>query len=131
MLLDTSGLLCLLNPAERAHSQTRELIGTARSLMTHNYVLAELVALAHSRRMRRAPTLQFLSVMAARRLGKVVFVDSALHDDAVQLLMRRLDKEWSLCDAISFLLMERHGETEALTTDHHFEQAGFVRLLLP
>src|SRR5438552_17944470 len=81
MLLDTSGLLCLLNPAERAHSQTRELIGTARSLMTHNYVLAELVALAHSRRMRRAPTLQFLSVMAARRLGKVVFVDSALHDD--------------------------------------------------
>ena len=43
----------------------------------------------------------------------------------------RLDKAWSLCDAVSFVLMLRTGEMEALTTDHHFEQAGFVRLLKP
>lgn len=34
-----------------------------------------------------------------------------------------------LCDAVSFVLMRMYGETEALTTDHHFEQEGFVRLL--
>jgi predicted nucleic acid-binding protein len=27
------------------------------------------------------------------------------------------------------VLMTRRGIPEALTTDHHFEQAGFVRLL--
>jgi predicted nucleic acid-binding protein len=45
------------------------------------------------------------------------------------LLADRPDKEWSLVDCTSFVLMERRGLTEALTTDHHFEQASFVRLL--
>jgi predicted nucleic acid-binding protein len=35
-----------------------------------------------------------------------------------------------LVDASSFILMRRMGMTEALTNDHHFEQAGLVRLLL-
>lgn len=37
----------------------------------------------------------------------------------------------SLCDAVSFLLMREGAITEALTTDRHFEQEGFVRLLKP
>ena len=41
------------------------------------------------------------------------------------------DKTYSLCDAVSFLLMRERGITEALTTDRHFEQEGFVRLLQP
>jgi predicted nucleic acid-binding protein len=32
-------------------------------------------------------------------------------------------------DAASFVVMSERGITEALTTDQHFEQAGFVRLL--
>jgi predicted nucleic acid-binding protein len=59
----------------------------------------------------------------------VVFVDQALHQAAVSLLQRRLDKTWSLCDAVSFVLMEQLGIAEALTTDRHFEQAGYIRLL--
>jgi hypothetical protein len=44
-------------------------------------------------------------------------------------LAESYDKSYSLCDAVSFVLMRRHGLTEALTTDHHFEQEGFARLL--
>ena len=44
---------------------------------------------------------------------------------------KRADMSWSLCDAVSFVLMARHHIWEALTTDHSFEQAGFVRLLHP
>jgi predicted nucleic acid-binding protein len=42
---------------------------------------------------------------------------------------RRPDKWWSLTDCISFIVMQQEGLTEALTTDHHFEQAGFKILL--
>ena len=43
--------------------------------------------------------------------------------------MRRPDKEWSLTDCISFVLMRERSVHEALAYDHHFEQAGFVALL--
>ena len=61
----------------------------------------------------------------------VVCVDESYHRDALSLLKVRLDKTYSLCDAVSFVLMREKALTEALTTDRHFEQEGFVRLLQP
>ena len=61
----------------------------------------------------------------------MIYVDDRLHHAALTLLGERLDKSWSLCDAVSFVIMQEHGLMEALTTDRHFEQAGFVRLLAP
>jgi predicted nucleic acid-binding protein len=52
---------------------------------------------------------------------EVVWVDQELHQEAVNLLMDRMDKTYSLCDAVSFVLMRARGCTEALTTDRHFE----------
>ncbi len=46
-----------------------------------------------------------------------------------ELFEARPDKAWSLTDCTSFVIMEEHGLTEALTTDHHFAQAGFRVLL--
>jgi hypothetical protein len=42
----------------------------------------------------------------------------------------RPDKEWSLTDCFSFVVMRDRRRTDALTTDHHFVQAGFRALLL-
>jgi len=44
-------------------------------------------------------------------------------------LSARPDKEWSLTDCISSVAMNERNITDALTSDHHFEQAGF-RILL-
>ena len=60
---------------------------------------------------------------------EVLWVDEAFHRAGLDLLYRRADKSYSLCDAISFLQMQERGVTESLTTDHHFEQEGLVRLL--
>ncbi len=54
--------------------------------------------------------------------------DKDLHTKAVELLKERYDKSYSLCDAVSFVLMRERSITEALTTDRHFEQEGFNRL---
>lgn len=50
------------------------------------------------------------------------------HND-LERLRNRLDREWSITDCASFLVMEQYGIREALTSNRHFEQAGFaVRL---
>ena len=52
-----------------------------------------------------------------------------LHERAIELYINHADKEWSLTDCVSFLVMRDRGLREALTGDRHFEQAGFVALL--
>ncbi len=45
------------------------------------------------------------------------------------MFRRRHDKEWSLVDCMSFVVMQDRRLQESLTTDEHFEQAGFRSLL--
>ena len=52
-----------------------------------------------------------------------------LFERGVKLYIDRPDKDWSLTDCISFVVMEQHHLTDVLTGDHHFEQAGFGVLL--
>ncbi len=130
MLLDTSGLLCLHHRAEPFHDQARVTYQTARARLTHNYVLAEFVALAHIRRLPRLPALTFVVDLLDNPDIETALVDEALHREATALLLARLDKTYSLCDAVSFVLMRRRNLMEALTTDRHFEQEGFRRLLV-
>ena len=59
---------------------------------------------------------------------EVVWIERDLHEQAHGLLAR-VDKNYSLCDAVSFVLMRQRGDREALTTDRHFEQEGLTRLL--
>ena len=92
-------------------------------------MLAELVALCTARRFDRRIALEFVRELADDPEIRLVWVDKKLHQRAMDLLFNRQDKSYSLCDAVSFLLMREERIAEALTTDHHFEQDGFVRLL--
>ena len=49
---------------------------------------------------------------------------------AVNLFRKRSDKAWSLADCLSFVVMNELQLVDALTTDHHFTQAGYRALLL-
>ncbi len=99
MLLDTSGLLCLHARSEAFHAEACELYNSAITRLTHNYVLAEFVALAQARRMPRAAALAFLDDLCATPEVEVVWVESTLHFEAEGLLKLRADKSYSLCDA--------------------------------
>jgi predicted nucleic acid-binding protein len=129
MLLDTSGLMCVFDRRDFRHQDALDFYNAARARLTHNYVLVEFVALAQARNAPRGEALQFVADLFDDLEVEIVWVDTNLHRGALALLQERLDKTWSLCDAVSFLLMQQRGLTEALTTDHHFEQAGFIKLL--
>lgn len=129
MFLDTSGLFRLFHREENGHAVANEMFKSADWALTHSYVLAEFVALATARGVPRRETLAALDALLAIGYIEVVWVDEPLHRRAMAFLHQRIDKTYSLADAVSFLLMEEREVREALTTDHHFEQAGFVRLL--
>jgi uncharacterized protein len=129
MFLDTSGLLCLYDSRDTLHEDAVQTIRRTDRFFTHNYVLAELVALAQARNLPRRPTLDFLRVLLGNPSIEVLWVNESFHLAAIDLLYRRGDKTYSLCDAVSFLQMQEHGISDALTTDRHFGQEGFVRLL--
>lgn len=130
MLLDTSGLLCYVHQNEPQHQEAVQLLsGNNKKFLTHSYVLAELIALALIRRFPRPALLAFVMDLLDNPDIEIVWVDEPLHREALKLLMERQDKTYSLCDAVSFVLMRHRGMKEALTTDRHFEQEGFVKLL--
>lgn len=131
MLLDTSGLLCLQHKAEPFHKEARQLYKRASVCITHSYVLAEFVALATVRRLPRIPALTYIKDLQDNPDIEVLWVNEFLHREAMALLLSRQDKTYSLCDAVSFVLMHQRNITEALTTDHHFEQEGFQTTVFP
>lgn len=130
MLLDTSGLLCYLHRDEPQHQAAVQLLdGASSPLLTHSYILAELVALALVRGFPRPVVLAFMVDLLNSPDIEVVWGGEALHRSAMELLQNRQDKSYSLCDAVSFVLMRQRRLSNALTTDRHFEQEGFIRLL--
>jgi uncharacterized protein len=131
MLLDTSGLLCLHYQTEPSHTQACMAYQQATLRLTHSYIIAEYVALANARRFPRSFVLAFIVDLLDDSDIETIWIDESLHRAAIELLQARQDKTYSLCDAISFVLMRQRNISEALTTDRHFEQEGFKRLLQP
>lgn len=131
---DTSGWASLFVASESYHPQARSWFAQSRQrgeeIVTTNYVIAELVALLNSPlRVPRPRLFQYVDAIARAPYATIVYVDAEIDTAAWQLLKGRVDKNWSLVDATSFVVMQQLGIREALTSDRHFEQAGFVRLL--
>jgi len=131
---DTSGWGCYFDERhpqyENALLHYRLGVCEKRLIVTTNYVVAELVALLTSPlHLDRPSVIAKVEDIRSSPNVEIVHISPALDNQAWELLKSRPDKEWSLVDCASFVVMQQRGITEALTTDHHFEQAGFARLL--
>jgi len=60
---------------------------------------------------------------------EIIAASRELFDRALELYHQHADKEWTLTDCSSVLVMHERGLTDVLTADRHFEQAGFTVLL--
>lgn len=126
---DTHFYIAILSRGDAAHAQAKRLFaqGGFTEVVTTTGVLLELAdGMCGVRERERCA--HFLAQF--RTSGtKVVALSDPLVERSLSLYSERSDKEWSLTDCISFVVMADEGLTEALTGDHHFEQAGFKALL--
>ncbi len=80
----------------------------------------------------RIPRLQVFEIVDAIKTVpyvEIIHINNVIDTSAWELCKSRPDKAWSLVDCTSFVVMQQLGIQQALTTDQHFEQAGFIRLL--
>lgn len=126
---DTSYFIAVIIPNDVAHPRAQALAKQRMRLVTTTWVMSELAAYLASPVNRPL----FSRVLATIRSSPSVDylpVTQEQFDHGAELYAARSDKEWSLVDCISFIIMKREALTDALTTDRHFVQAGFNALLV-
>lgn len=126
---DTFFYLALLNDDDAAHGRALAESKVSRSIVTSEFILLEL-GNACARAEDHADFLALVDGMRASPRISIVPLDSELLDRSLQMMAARPDKDWSLTDCTSFVVMQDAGINEALTGDGHFEQAGFKALLV-
>ena len=132
VFLDTAYAIALSSSNDRFHLRAvalaEQMEATRASLVTTRAVLLEIGNALSKQRYRQA-AVQLLDSLEVDPTVDIVPLSEKLYARAVTLYRGRPDKEWGLTDCISILVMQDRGLTDALTTDEHFQQAGFRALL--
>ena len=125
---DTFFYLALLRADNPAHAQALASVTLNQPIVTTEFILLEL-GNACARAEDHADFLAHVAGLRASPRIRIIPLDSRLFNRGLERIATRPDKDWSLTDCISFVVMEDDGIQEALTADRHFEQAGFTTLL--
>lgn len=132
IFVDTSGFYAILAERDPHHAEAIAILDRARrsrgKFLTTDYVLDETATLLKSRKLRRlvGPWLDQLQTSSACHIA---WMDSDRFAATARYFQKHDDKEWSFTDCFSFVQMRERKLKRALTTDHHFRQAGFEILL--
>jgi predicted nucleic acid-binding protein len=124
--VDTSALMAVLDHDDSNHvaadTALRRLRTERAVLLTTNYVVVELIAVAQRR----------LGIEAVRALQTVylpgislLWVDVSMHESAIAALLAAGRRNLSLVDCTSFEVMRCRGITDAFVIDPHFSEQGF------
>ena len=127
---DTFFFLAAINQSDRRHHEALAWSNTYDGpLLTTAWVVTEMADALAERQNRRAFEPFYQTLKEDQRM-RIVPAEPSLWERGLTLYFQRPDKEWSLTDCISFLIMERLQLREAAAADRHFVQAGFAALLV-
>ena len=133
VFVDTAAWIALINvSSDVLHTPAQQVMNTLSQqnalLVTTEFVLLE-VADALSAPGFRTKVVTFLNHLRQLTVLQITPASSSMFAEGWRLYSQRPDKEWGLTDCISFAAMMQEQTTQAFTSDRHFEQAGFVKLL--
>ena len=126
---ETSIYRTVLNPRDQWHKRAASLSrAVTAKTVTSEYVLCEFGAVM-ARGDHRALFVELVGTLREDKDALVIEASSDLFQRGLELFATRSDKSWSITDCISFAIMKEWNISDALASDHHFEQAGFRPLL--
>lgn len=129
LFADTFYFLALLNQDDAAHGRARAVSEELTDpIFTTAWVLTELADALAAPNLRHV-FLDLMEILRSDANTTIIPPSETLFDLGLKFYAERPDKDWTLTDCISFVVMQQHGITRALTGDRHFEQAGFRALL--
>lgn len=133
VFVDSGGFFAHLVAEDAWHERATALFQAARAdswrLMTTNAVLFETYALLLARTAAgRRHAIAFLDHIE-RGLCQVERVSARDEKRAIALVRAHEDKAYSLCDALSFVVMERLRISQAIAFDRHFREYGRITIL--
>lgn len=129
IFIDTVFVVALVNRRDQYHEQAVTL---AERFDGHPLLVTDAVLLEIGNALSRNYKEEAVRIMDdffASDEVKIVRLTRELFDKAYSLYKTYVDKEWSLVDCISFVVMRQEAVKQALTFDRHFAQAGFEVLM--
>src|SRR4051794_19027552 len=132
VFLDTAYAIALVAPDDQHHELAALIAAQLKRdktrLVTTQAIALEIGDSLSGLRYRTSAVKLLRSLESDSRID-IIPLSAQLYSRALKLFGERPDKAWGLTDCVSFVIMQDRQITEALTTDEHFQQAGFLPLL--
>lgn len=132
IFLDTAYAIALASVSDAFHGRAMllaEQIEKANTRLVTTHAVALEIGNALSRQRYRAAATQLLAALEADPTIEIIPLTEDLYVRGLHLYQQRSDKDWGLTDCVSFIVMRDRGLSDALTTDEHFQQAGYRTLM--
>ena len=132
VFVDASYWIAVINPRDQWHNaamKARENLGDVMLVTTEEVLIELLNAFSDSGEEFRKRSAAAVRAISRDPNVKVIPQTRNSFEKGLSLYENRLDKKYSMQDCVSFVAMDEESITDVLTSDHHFEQEGFVILM--
>jgi hypothetical protein len=133
VFVDTSAWIALINTGDALAAQAKQILVRLNQqqiiLVTTEFVLLEVADALCKTNLRQKTYAYINGIKQALDVIQIIPLEQSLLDRGWAIYHQYSDKDWGLTHCISFVVMKQEGITEAFTSDKHFEQAGFTKLM--
>ena len=130
IFVDTGAWIALADKDDIHHKKAAgilpSLLTTCNRLITSNLVISESYVLILNELGHKASSDFLAKIKTSPRILKI-YSNEEIESDAVRMLAKYVDQDFSYTDAVSFIIMKRNKIKKAFCFDKHFITAGFEK----